>query len=84
MVLVADKEYVLGLKIGVDEMEVMKNYNVILVPLAGQGRGFHSHATLVRSCLAKLWIWLLGNGTKPFAFRKSKTLWPRRSVTMQI
>ena len=41
-------------------------------------------ATLVNSCLAKFWIWLLGNGTKPLPLRKSNTLWPSRSVTIQI
>ena len=41
-------------------------------------------ATLVKSCRAKLWICELGNGTNPFPLRKSKTLCPRRSVTMQI
>ena len=44
----------------------------------------HLQATLVKSCLAKFWIWLLGNGTKEFAFRKSNTLWPSKSVTMQM
>lgn len=41
-------------------------------------------ATLVNSCRAKLWIWLLGKGTKPLPLRKSNTLWPRRSVTIQM
>lgn len=41
-------------------------------------------ATLVKSCRAKLWICELGKGTKPFPLRKSNTLCPKRSVTMQI
>jgi hypothetical protein len=41
-------------------------------------------ATLVKSCLAKFWIWLFGNGTNWLPFRKSKTLCPSRSMTMHI
>ena len=49
-----------------------------------QGRIGDIQATLVKSCRAKLWIWLLGKGTNPLPLRKSKTLWPRRSVTIQM
>ena len=41
-------------------------------------------ATLVSSCRAKFCICVLGNGTKAFDLRKSNTLCPSRSVTMQI
>jgi hypothetical protein len=49
-----------------------------------RGEDGYLQATLVRSCRAKFWIWLLGNGTNPLPLRKSKTLCPSKSVTMQI
>ena len=42
------------------------------------------NATLVNSCFANFWMWELGKGTKPLDLRKSKTLWPYKSVTMQM
>ena len=44
----------------------------------------NSQATLVNNWRAKFWIWLLGNGTKELLLRKSNTLWPKRSVTIQM
>lgn len=44
----------------------------------------HLQATLVNNCRAKVCMCELGNGVKLLFLRKSKTLCPYRSVTIQI
>ena len=56
------KEYVLGFQVGMYEIEVMKDYQIVRIDFVEIMEG-NSHATLVKSCFAKCCIWLLGKGT---------------------
>jgi len=87
LICVVAKKDVLGLEIGMNEVQIVQDYEPVNCcgPEGGPGRTkANLQATLVKSWRAKLWIWLLGKGTKLLLFRKSKTLWPRRSMTMQM
>lgn len=67
-----------------NEVEVMQNYTELVREGAFRQKCLLLHATLVKSCLANLWICVLGNGTNWLDFKKSNTLCPYRSVTMQM
>lgn len=83
MIPVVDEQNVLGLEVGVYQVQVMQDYRPSVFQSV-KPTPENLHATLVSSCRAKLWIWLLGNGAKILPFKKSKTLIPNRSVTMPM
>jgi hypothetical protein len=82
LIVALDKKYVLWLEIGVDEIEVVKDYKALDEDHALLMD--HLQATLVNSWRANSWMWVFGKGVKVFAFKKSNTLCPYKSVTMQM
>lgn len=70
-----------------DEIQIMEDYWKQIVRTPGsviRPSKENLQATLVKSCRAKLCMWLFGKGTKPLPFKKSNRLRSSRSVTMQI